>query len=551
MAFRIIDEFSVKPSGFLASWRYRRVLIDENGNTTTEPVPGKPYANLPCISDYNKKNRRYNDGDLITEFCNLETFTNYRVYAQNCDPFVNVQTDLNASKCGYLTPLPEPSVPYNPFGSPTYGEYYYFDYCDINGVPVSVKIFKKSYAGVPIQIQEGGASPVVINYQSEDEDNKFSPFITAECRITIKCLQNFEFQKFYTDDEREYKVEVRKDGVLKFAGYLIPDQSEEPFKAPPYDLTLVATDSIGSLKTITYPAPIGNTFDIKQSFKDIVCFCLAKTNLDLPIRTTCNVYEIKMSNEIDFDPLDQAKVNPLNMCDSKGQYLSSYEALKEVCKLFSLRVYQEDGYWNVERVAELSWDVVRRRVYNHTGLFLYSEVVDNAKIAGKDKEVKLVDNSHRIRIGNAYKRVETKLRFKNPSALLPNGGFEDYDGQTFAFWTKYGGISVSQVQKTIRGAGGAIIPIADYAIQFNQRRNSGKWMEASPIYVEEKDTLTFTIKCLTKILPVTSLSVRLKVGSYYLYCKLGTKEFKWVQSLATTSLFLYENQSTFQEETYV
>lgn len=112
-----IDQFGVKPSGLLASWRYRSVQTDENGNVTSQCVPRKECMNLPCIADYSKTNRRYKSGDLITEYCNTVTHTNYRIYAQDCEPFAVVQTDLDAPKCGGGgNPLPTPAVPPNPFG---------------------------------------------------------------------------------------------------------------------------------------------------------------------------------------------------------------------------------------------------------------------------------------------------------------------------------------------------------------------------------------------------------------------------------------------------
>lgn len=530
----IIDTFSAKPSGFLASWRYRRVRVDENGNLSSEPVPGKQNLDQPCLSDYNRVDRRYRDGDLITEFCNLDTFTNYRIYAQNCTPFAFVQTDLNAPKCGYLEPLPEPAVPPNPFGNAVYGEYYYFDYCDIEGVPISVKIFKKSYAGVPIKVDEGGKSPVVLDYKIADTDNKFSPIRACECIITFNSLVDFQFQRFYTDDEREYKVEIRKGGELKFAGYIIPDTAEEPFVATPYPITIRATDGVAALKNITYPLPIGSDIRIRQSFRDIIAYCLAMTNLPLNIRTITNLYETKMANTIDDDPLVQATVSPLRMADSKGNIFSAYDALTAVCELFGARFYQQDGCWNFERINELSGNVIRRRNYNYTGLFLFSEEVTFLRVAGKDQDIELINKDHNIRTGNAYKRVETLLKFGETPAVLFNGNFEDFDGQNFRYWTKFGGINISQVQRTIRGSGGIVLPIQDFCCSFNEKNNSGKWIQANPIMIRKGDKIAISIDL--SALFVNTFKMRIKVGKYYLFNQPTTTEYNWVTSLSTASI---------------
>ncbi len=558
----IIDEFSVKPSGFASGWRYKRVLIDDNGNLSTSGVPGKNTMNLSCISDYNKVSRRYlssgstkpnrdpaTGADLITEFCNFVTFTNYRVYAQDCDPFVYVQTDINAPKCGF-EPLPQPAVPSNPFGTAVYGAYKFYEFKSVKNVNFKVTIYKKDFAGVATAITKGDSDPVILSYQTEDEDDKFSPIRALECSISLMCDENFDLQELYTADERAFKVEVLNvdTNEIQFSGFIIPDSCREPFSAPPYPVTIRATDGIGALKNISYPIPIGSKIDIRQSFKDILCYCFAMTNLNLDLLTICNLYEAKMLTGMDDDPLAQAQVNPLRLSDDQGNIKNCYDVLSDIARLFGAYIAQVNGRWSFVRLNELSNAVVRSRVYSYTGLFKRSEQIDNSRTADNTTADVTVLNGGELRTANAYKRVIVLTEFGNAATTLYNGDFEIWDGQNFKYWTKYGGFDISRVQKTITGTGGTKIGIADYVCQFNDRANSGKWIESAPIVVESGDRITFSFNFgsdfgITKS-TIHHIKIMIKVGDYYLTGQVYTPDpsqnkLEWVKQLTFTTIITY------------
>lgn len=375
-----IDEFSVKPSGFLASWRYIAIYVDDDGIITYEDVPGKPSINLDNLDDYSRVSRNYGSNDAITHFCNLSTFTHYYVRSSNFRPFAVTTTVLNDPACGYQTPLPEPAVPFNPFGNTTYKGYREFEFCDVDYQTVNVLIEKKDYEGEIFPIELGGSSPVTLSYK--EVDTKYETIRPLECVLRFVVNEDFLLQEFYTEDERTFRVTVTKQGVIKFRGYIIPDSCNEPFNAPPYEVSIKCTDALGGLKTVTYPLPVGQTFDLQQSFKDILCYCLAPLNLNLNLATICNLYEKKMPNGMDDDPIDLVTVNPLRFATEKGTIMTSYDVIHEICKGWGAEFVQIDGVWHFVRTNERANDVVRRRTYNYKGLRLYSDQLNTKRMIG-------------------------------------------------------------------------------------------------------------------------------------------------------------------------
>lgn len=536
MANNLIIEFWVKPSGVFASKRYTRVYVDDNGNVTRQNVPGKEAINLNSINDYKSTNFPYSNGQFIGDFCNTTTFTNYRLYASFNSPFMTVQTDLNAPKCGYLEPLPTPAVPPNPFGTAVYNLYAKHLFCDVDKTPFSVNIYRKNLSGafIPFEIEESAVDPISLDVTGGDD--KFTPMRVTECTFTFIAKQNFEFSSLYTFDQREFKLEVKNEltGDIKFIGFIQPDNAQELFVAPPYEISVRATDGLGELKKIPYPFPVGSKTDVRQKFTHILAYALAQTNLNLDIMTACNIYATGMLTGINDDPLDQASVSPLRMSDSGGRAYSCFEALEAVCTQFGASLSQVDGVWRFMRVNEFARGNVRFRRYDYTARFKIGGTLATLRIAGDNsQDVILSGGSHNLTVGNPYKYVKVIQEFGRAVDVIYNGDFTQWDGQNFNYWTRYGAINVSRVQKSVVSATGTVIPIDDWACRFNERANSGKWLEDSPTWVNIGQTAKLTLN-IGKTDGIHDFKVRFKVGEYYLTNDSGN--FEWIRALSTTSI---------------
>lgn len=165
-----------------------------------------------------------------------------------------------------------------------------------------------------------------------------------------------------------------------------------------------------------------------------------------------------------------------------------------------------------------------------------------------------------INIQNAYKRVEVLSEFGKVPSLLYNGNFEDWDGQNFNFWTRYGGLDFTRVQRTVTNTKGEIIPIENHAIRFNVKANSGKWLESAVIPFQKGDTAKVQFR-VSKVTDVTEYSyietryigpapypvghniktfyaakIRFKIGNYYLYNENYGSSFIWTTNLAPVSI---------------
>lgn len=533
MAAWIIDEFGVKPEGLFAKWRYKRVWIDEFGNITNTGVPGKETMNLPSLLDYKKNDRRYVSSQVITEYCNLDTFKHYRVEARNVEPFADVQETINDPRCGYLEPLPEPFIPPNPFGTASYGLFAYINFCNSKNIAINIRIYKRNFVGDPIKIGNAGAVPVILRYKTKD-DNKLEPIRSCEVHITLVADGSFSLEQFYTEDEREFKIQVLEDNKQRFLGFGTASDTSEEFRAYPYDVTLIATDGLDALKKIDYPLPLGSKIDIKQKFIEIICYCLAMTNLNLDIHTICNLYEVKMLNGLQDDPLAQASVNPLR-ANEKGKVYTCYQMLEKLCLQFGAFLVQDRGVWNFVRQSELANDILRKRLYNYKGLFLMGQQFANRRVATCNGiDISILDDSPILRIGNAYKRAEVIVDFGEQLFLIYNGDFELYSNGNFPGWTKYGGIKVSRIEKMIKASTGDI-PSGNHALQFDAPVDNGKSIQTANIQVTQGDKITLTFN-VGKTPGQVQLKARIILGPYYLVNRNGDSNYEWLPQLVACTI---------------
>lgn len=547
MAAIIIDEFSAKPSGFLASWRYIRVIIDTETHLITNLcVPGKECINRPNLSDYQKVSRRYNSGDVITTFCDFVTFERVTVTASNTEPFAIATIETDVAACGYLTPLPTPAVPPNPFGTVPYGAYKSYEFCDeTRTYNYEVIIYKKNFAGLLTEIV--AADPVPIS-QSYKRSKKFDPVVGCEFSFGWIASSEFDCSVLYSDDEREYKAEVYRNGVLYFSGFVVPDLSEEPFKPYPYPVTITITDGLALLHKQSYPTPIvNNSLTIQQPFLYMLAFCFAQTGLQLDILSACNLYEEKMLNGANDDPLVQAKANPLRLADDWGMIKDCYSMIEEIARLFGAIVFQADGIWQFVRVNELAQQVIRARRYNYTGLFLYPTQLSNVLNIGIGEDVEIINDNARKYRGQALKYANVHLKYGFVPGSVYNGNFEQWDGANFTYWTAFGGLSFSRIQKSVSGASGQPVLLDDYCLQFNEAFSAFKYMLPNDVSAGVDDTLNITFNLGSTGL-VDEFIFRLRGGEYWLR-NTGTGflatpsttnngNYEWVKSGIETCQFL-------------
>jgi hypothetical protein len=112
-----------------------------------------------------------------------------------------------------------------------------------------VNIYQESYTGDPITVILG-ATPVVQEWQ---EDDPLAPIKGCTLTINLTTSGSLSLLDFYSDNDNEFRVELIEDttsGTL-FKGFIQQDDCSEVQIDFLHEITIVATDNLGTIKDIT------------------------------------------------------------------------------------------------------------------------------------------------------------------------------------------------------------------------------------------------------------------------------------------------------------
>lgn len=207
---------------------------------------------------------------------------------------------------------------------------------------------------------------------------------------------------------------------------VLPQQYQEEYKAPPYYISVQATDGLAELKNYYLIQNDGQKYFGTISLIKLVAYCLAPIKLSLNIRVACNLYALTMDQDAEDDPFDQAYI------DFECFYLAEKEptlefVLKSILEPFGARITQWEGRWNVVRVEEMNaaYDF---REFDSSGAYIsngtYNPVVDieYPDDAG-DEDLMLSSADHNLEMKPGYGRLKAIYKLGLKPNILNNGDF--------------------------------------------------------------------------------------------------------------------------------
>ena len=351
----------------------------------------------------------------------------------------------------------------------SYIEKYYFTfYADRdtrieNGTPDEYlcSISQLDYGGLSTEIQ-AQQNPIQINYQNTSS-NKLEPIIGSECTLNLIATVDFELEDLYTENEREFMVQIYRNLDLIWQGFIIPDGCQESFTFAPYVISVNAVDGIGLLKNLSYVQNDGNFYVGKQSFIEVIQACLVRLEAPALVLNTCvNIYDITMTQGDSYDPLDQSYVSSERyLKDDQFTPMNCEEVLRSILEEWTAVLIQSSGEWYIYRPTELAvnGDLVFRRYLEGYRIYDQPTVTENLDLVlgGESEGLVLapyfhINTDQMKMIDRPYKNASMAYLYgllQNPYEQLDNPNFfgtlgcvptpvGPCDTITISGWTKAG-----------------------------------------------------------------------------------------------------------------
>jgi len=342
------DTFSIKLKSNATGQSFY-VLMDTNGSMVTVRSTG--VASRGAAYEYTV------GATIAASVVNLRTalltdFTNINVVINAND---NSRLDITSTASGTITfAKTSPLIWGDAFGFTLngYARRYAFEFTDKNGNANTINIDQKDYFDAVEDRDLGARNPL---HRKDVSDNVLGH--SLEFDIEVQESETLGLPEFFVEDPFTFKVTLKRNGGTKFVGYVNAEQYSDPYIAPPFDVSIVASDGIGLLKQIN--------FDMTGKWVSelsIIAFILNKLGLGLSIMIGMSIHELYESGS--YTAMGQTYVDASYFVDNA---MNCYDVLQTILRSYgpSCYIVQHKGQWVITRNMDMMGSYV---VHNKDGV---------------------------------------------------------------------------------------------------------------------------------------------------------------------------------------
>lgn len=289
---------------------------------------------------------------------------------------------------------------------PAYGLQFECTFINEMGNLIDIQILGKAFTGAVTQIT-GGDQPCVINYPTEY--NRTKGIRGSECILTMISQVGFTLYDIYTQDNRQYQVQILIDSSPYWTGFIDNDFSTEPFQQiGTYEISIKATCGLGGLSGVKFLNASGYYLFGYVSVAQLIGFILQKTGLGINYVTGVNIYETTMSTS--GNALDQVYVNTQRFFDASGSPMYCSDVLESLCQTFGATIFQRSGQWWFIRQAEMP--IMNAMIYTPLGVFVNSFTANFSYSGyGPSSTLKMINADQQISYDMAWGEVKQNYNF--------------------------------------------------------------------------------------------------------------------------------------------
>jgi hypothetical protein len=302
---------------------------------------------------------------------------------------------------------------------------------------------KDGYSGSVIDLD--GVAPNAATLKiGRDSQNIFEPILAGELEVIWYATKDVDTLEIATDSPRTWRVIVQDNAAAEiWRGWVEPESYQEQYFAPPYQVSIIATDGLNDLKTAEFPIADG-----KDSLWNYLTQALENTDLGLGYKESVNIYADEMDSAAADSPFVQADVQG-STWTAIAQEPNAFQVVDAILRPFGARIYQYAGSWVIENIQGKRATYIER-TFDSLGAYV-SQATVNPQIS-----LSAAANDFKHFIGksasiNTIPRIpQAKVFFRNSPSAPSNviTGFADDDDWTdannLAEWSKVNSPTVNQ-----------------------------------------------------------------------------------------------------------
>lgn len=218
-------------------------------------------------------------------------------------------------------------------------------------------VYSNSWTGGITTIKGSLGQSMMLSYEGE-MDNHFGVLIKSTLTLNVLNEGNININELQNAADKEYRIEIQRNNVLYWVGYIIAEDIEQPLRSDVPVFTLTAICGLSMLSEMDYVhqdnLPGGR---VPMNFIRMILFGDRNLNVPIPIRWTNQLRNIVFEGQdvfigdVEWSPrgegFSQTDVDSGVALPKKAQYI-----LEGMLKSMQCRIYQANGRWNIRRIPD-------------------------------------------------------------------------------------------------------------------------------------------------------------------------------------------------------
>jgi hypothetical protein len=234
-----------------------------------------------------------------------------------------------------------------------YATKYRCEFTDDLNLDWKIDIQTDPWTGAITTLQASGDAMHITWYGDDDIMNQ--NIMGSKMTLKIESVTDFMFMDLFGADNLSCKVIVYQGSTVYWNGYILADNYAEPYDAPAFTISLIATDGLGILKDFKFSEL---SYTGRETAAKIIWDILGKVKITT-FTEFVNVYEESMLSTVDDSPLDQINIAD----DAFNPDVDCYTVLSELLKIFNSGIRQNQGVIEIFRFDELVQPTMYGRVF--------------------------------------------------------------------------------------------------------------------------------------------------------------------------------------------
>lgn len=298
-----------------------------------------------------------------------------------------------------------------------------FDDLKNNTYQIDLKL--NNYIGSITEV-DSGVTPISIELPST---NKFDAVKGFGATINLIASTDRQLIDLYTNNQKEWQVEIKKNGSIIFNGYVEPELYSEPFTVPKnYEVSVTCNNGLGILNREVYLDNSNQPYRGLTTTYDVIKNCINKIGISYDKINVLS--DLKLNNitiPSDKNILQYITLNNDNYIDEDNISFNCDKVLRSVLEPLSLNIFIQDNQVYIIDVELLKSTNISFKSFNYSATTGSTVTINhNKNLSSTDK----YNSSFQIEAG-VNKYIVQKNRYVKD--IIEKVDFdESYDGSDYS-----------------------------------------------------------------------------------------------------------------------